>query len=395
MATPDEPQAPDLAPDLADEPELEATASGHKFSRPWEEPIDEADEESAGSTIGDLLPADEDIPLSEQLYLSATTAEYRDLAEEISRSGNETDPGPVAATMAGIGTGLIDFGDVTGHPNPSEEELEHIEQTAASDLTLRVISAVVLVGVFGLTLVLRGWFFTSFIGFLIFVALAEFYTTLRRNGFVPIALFGLLGVIGVAIAAHLGGPGPMLVTIVLVMLAVMAFYTIVPRRRPLDNAALTVFGAAWVSLLGFAVVIGRATNPIPLILFLVLVVAIFDMGSYFAGRVMGRHPFSPVLSPKKTWEGYIGGLVLATAAAAFLSTVDYFPLSLNQGLVVTLLVVVLSPIGDAAESLVKRSLGVKDMGAVMPGHGGLLDRLDGLLFVVPAAFLFFRETGLL
>ena len=291
--------------------ESETTSKAREFSRPWEEPLDNVENEAepqsnstqavSTESIGDLLPGDEDIPLSEQLYLAATTAEYRDLAEEISRSGNESTPGPVAASMAGIGTGLIDFGDVTGQTGPSEEDLEHIEQAAASDLTLRIISAVVLVGVFGLTLFLRGGPFTAFIGFLMVVALAEFYTTLRRQGFVPVALFGLIGVIGVAIAAHFGGPGPMLVTIVVAALAVVAFYTIVPRRRPLDNAALTIFGAAWVSLLGFAAIIGRAPNAIPLILCLVLVVAIFDMGSYFAGRAIGRHPFAPELSPKKTW----------------------------------------------------------------------------------------------
>ena len=127
-----------------------------------------------------------------------------------------------------------------------------------------------------------------------------------------------------------------------------------------------------------------------------LVVAIFDMGSYFAGRAIGRHPFAPELSPKKTWEGYHrrrgpghGG----RRPSCPLSTT--FPVSLSQAMVLTLLVVVLSPVGDAAESLVKRSLGVKDMGAVMPGHGGLLDRLDGLLFVVPAAYVFFRSAGLI
>ena len=383
--------------DAEESPAVETTPTGRKFSRPWEEPIPEEGQpvDDPRATIEELLPGDEDIPLSEQLYLSATTAEYRDLAEEISRSGNEVTPGPVAASMAGIGTGLIDFGDVTGHSGPSEEDLEHIEQAAASDLTMRVISAVVLVGLFAVSLAVRGWLFTTFIAFLMVVALAEFYNTLRRTGFTPIALFGLLGVIAVAIAAHFGGPGPMLVSMALVALAVVAFYTMVPRRRALDNAAVTVLGAAWVSLLGFAVMIGLASNAVPLILFLVLVVTLFDMGSYFAGRAIGRHPFAPVLSPKKTWEGYIGGVILSAAAAAFLSTVDFFPLSLSQALVLTLLVVILSPIGDAAESLVKRSLGVKDMGAVMPGHGGLLDRLDGFLFVVPAAYLFYFASGLL
>lgn len=380
-----------------DEAAVETTPAGRKFSRPWEEPIEvePGPVDDPRGTIEELLPADEDIPLSEQLYLSATTAEYRDLAEEIAKSGHEVTPGPVAASMAGLGSGLIDFGDVTGRSGPSEEDLEHIEQAAASDLTMRVISAVVLIGVFSVSLAVRGWLFTTFIAFLMVVALAEFYTTLRRHGFVPIALFGLLGVIGVAISAHLGGPGPMLVSVALVALAVIAFYTMVPRRRALDNAALTIFGAAWVSLLGFAVMIGLAPAAVPLILFLVLTVAVFDIGSYFTGRAMGRHRFAPVLSPKKTWEGFIGGVILATATTAFLSTVDYFPLSLSQALVLALLVVALGPIGDAAESVLKRSLGVKDMGSVMPGHGGLLDRLDGFLFVVPAAYLFYQASGLI
>jgi phosphatidate cytidylyltransferase len=364
------------------------TPAGRRFERPWEEPI-----ESAEGLEG-LLPEDEDIPLSEEAYLSATTAEYRDLAEEIAR-GAEATPGPVAAAMAGVGTGLVDFADVTGLRGPTEEELEHIDQAASSDLAMRVISAVVLISLFGISLFFGGWLFTSFIAFLMVIALGEFFTTLRRSGFVPVALFGLAGMLGTALAAHLGGPAPMLVVVLLSALSVVLFYSLVPRRRPLDNLALTVFGTAWVSLLGFAIIIGRSPQAIPLILLLVIVVAVFDVGSYFTGRAMGRHPMAPTLSPKKTWEGFVGGTVLAIATGAFLSTVDYFPVSLNQSLVLIAIVVLLSPIGDAAESLVKRSLGVKDMGAVMPGHGGLLDRLDGLLFVVPAAYLFLGSAGLL
>ena len=364
------------------------TPAGRRFGRPWEKPIEGTD------GLEGLLPEDEDIPLSEEAYLSATTAEYRDLAEEIARGG-ESVPGPMAASMAGVGTGLVDFADVTGQRGPTEEELEHIEQAASSDLAMRIISAVVLIGLFGVSLFFGGWLFTAFIAFLMVIALGEFFTTLRRQGYVPIALFGLLGMLGTALAAHLGGPAPMLVVVLLAALAVVLFYSLVPRRRPLDNLALTVFGTAWVSLLGFAIIIGRSSRAIPLILLLVIVVAVFDIGQYFSGRAMGRHPMAPSLSPKKTWEGYVGGTVLAIATGAFLSTVDYFPVSLNQSLVLIAIVVLLSPIGDAAESLIKRSLGTKDMGAVMPGHGGLLDRLDGLLFVVPAAYLFLGAAGLL
>ncbi len=81
--------------------------------------------------------------------------------------------------------------------------------------------------------------------------------------------------------------------------------------------------------------------------------------------------------------------------AALLSTVDYFILDLRHALILTAIVVVLAPLGDAAESMIKRSLGVKDMGSVLPGHGGMLDRIDAFLFVVPFAYLYFRTIGLL
>ncbi|HEX5671887.1 MAG TPA: hypothetical protein VFY46_04100, partial [Acidimicrobiia bacterium] len=138
---------------------------GARYARPWEQPLDEADDESApapadpatsGQTtngsatngVEDLMDYEEDPnSISEEVYLSATTAEYRDLAEEVARAEYEeplTRPA-VAASMAGVGSGLVDFEDVTGHKGISEEEIEHVEQAAASDLTLRVISAVVLV----------------------------------------------------------------------------------------------------------------------------------------------------------------------------------------------------------------------------------------------------------
>ncbi|HUO45369.1 MAG TPA: phosphatidate cytidylyltransferase [Acidimicrobiia bacterium] len=370
------------------------------FSRPWEQPLDQADEESPES--GQESDGSDDEPgeepaISEQNYLSATTAEYRDLAEEVARSA-QSEPvnrPAVAASMAGVGSGLVDFEDVTGLKGVSEEEIEHVEQAATSDLTMRIISAVVLVGLFLGTLVMGGWLFTLFVTLVMVVALGEFYSTLRRDGFVPLALFGLLGVAGAGLFAHGGSPSAIVVSIVLSALAVILFVSVVARRRALDNAAVTVMGAAWVALLAFAVIIGRSESAVSLILLLVLVSAFFDIGSYFVGRAFGRTPLSPVLSPRKTWEGLIGGVVAATGVAAVLSTVDFFAISMGQALVLALLVVTLAPLGDAAESMIKRVLGVKDMGNVLPGHGGMLDRIDSLLFVIPAAYVFFFLSGLL
>jgi phosphatidate cytidylyltransferase len=369
---------------------------GKRFSRPWEEPLDaETKDEESSDSIADLMSDEEsESAISEAAYLSATTAEYRDLAEEIARGGNEptTRPG-VAASMVGVGTGLVDFADVTGRPGISDEEVEHVEQAAASDLTLRIISAVVLIGLFLVTLFVGGWLFTLFVGSVMVIAVGELYATLRRHGYVPLALFGILGVFGSAIAAHLGGPGPVLIVMLATALTVILFFSVMPRRRPLENLSVTVVGAAWVTLLGLATAIGQAPQGVALILLLVLLTALFDIGSFFAGRAAGRHQLAPELSPKKTWEGLIGGIVTTVAVAALLSTFDYFPINLYQGLVLSALVVVLAPLGDAAESMVKRSLGVKDMGSVLPGHGGMLDRIDALLFVVPAAYIYFRTVG--
>jgi phosphatidate cytidylyltransferase len=369
---------------------------GKRFSRPWEEPLDaETKDEESSDSIADLMSDEEsESAISEAAYLSATTAEYRDLAEEIARGGNEptTRPG-VAASMVGVGTGLVDFADVTGRPGISDEEVEHVEQAAASDLTLRIISAVVLIGLFLVTLFVGGWLFTLFVGSVMVIAVGELYATLRRHGYVPLALFGILGVFGSAIAAHLGGPGPVLIVMLATALTVILFFSVMPRRRPLENLSVTVVGAAWVTLLGLATAIGQAPQGVALILLLVLLTALFDIGSFFAGRAAGRHQLAPELSPKKTWEGLIGGIVTTVAVAALLSTFDYFPINIYQGLVLSALVVVLAPLGDAAESMVKRSLGVKDMGSVLPGHGGMLDRIDALLFVVPAAYIYFRTVG--
>jgi phosphatidate cytidylyltransferase len=386
-----------------------------RFPRPWEEPLEPSSEEPSTEPppdeperpdreLGNVQVADLDFlavdeaeeSISEAAYLQATTAEYRDLAEEIARGGNQpATMSAMAASMAGVGTGLVDFEDVTGRRGLSEEEVEHVEQAAASDLTLRVISAIVLVGLFTATLLLGGWLFTLFVGAVMVIGVGEFYATLRRHGYVPLALFGLLGVLGSAIGAHLDGPGPVLVTMLVMIVAVVLFFSVMSRRRPLENAAVTILGATWVAPLALASSIRNSPQGIALIILAVLLAALYDIGAFFTGRAVGRHQLAPSLSPKKTWEGLIGGIVTTVAVAAFLSTVDYFPLDLGQAMILAVIVIVLAPLGDAAESMIKRGLGVKDMGSVLPGHGGMLDRIDAFVFVVPAAFLFFRSAGLL
>ncbi len=246
------------------------------------------------------------------------------------------------------------------------------------------------------SLYLGGWWFTTFLTMIMLVSLGEFYATVRRAGYAPLSLVGLLGVIAVPVLIHatsiysLAG-----VTVVATILVALA-YSLARRRHPLENASLTIFGMAWVALLAFAVPLGASPHPVAYVIMVGLVTAMIDIGSYFAGRGFGRRALAPLLSPYKTVEGFIGGVVAGLATAAVLSTLPPYEAlgfagSMGLGDVLSLI----APVGDLAESMVKRSLGVKDMGSVLPGHGGMLDRIDSFLFALPAAYVFLLLRDLL
>ncbi len=117
-----------------------------------------------------------------------------------------------------------------------------------------------------------------------------------------------------------------------------------------------------------------------------------DVAQFFSGRTFGRRPLAPVISPKKTVEGWLGGAIITLLLGYLLSFLG--PFSLMSALLVAGAAVVVGPFGDLAVSSIKRQIAVKDMGTLLPGHGGILDRIDALLFVIPAAWVIFRATGL-
>lgn len=386
-----------------------------RFTRPWEHPEEHDPGADSSSTTGGE-PGEESADSSPESeaegpafgqsglddfthddYLAATTREYQGLAEEIAAAEHlEYERQAVAASMPGVGSGLVGFEDVTGVMGVSEEDIEAEEQARTSDLTLRVTSGLVLVGLFLGCLFLGGVWFTAMVTIVMALSVGELYATVRTRGYRPIALFGFLGVLGGGIAAHVGGPGALAGTLVTAVMAIALFYSVVVRRDPLENAAVTVMGMVWVSLLSFAIVIGRSENALELVLLLVLLTALFDMSGYFVGRAFGRRLIAPRVSPRKTVEGLIGGVVATIAVAAILSTIPAYDfMGLGGSIVVALVVVVFAPLGDAAESVVKRALDTKDMGSILPGHGGMLDRIDALLFVVPVGFLVFHLLGYL
>jgi phosphatidate cytidylyltransferase len=217
----------------------------------------------------------------------------------------------------------------------------------------------------------------------------ELFNLMQHRGFRPATLLGLVASVAVMFAAYWRGMQALPLVTVLVFVTSMLWYMLhVVEARPVVNAALTVAGFVWVGILGsYAALILRVHHGKNLFILAVVVTVAADVLAYAAGSTLGSHPLAPTISPGKTWEGTIvGGLgavvVSVLIGKLFLSSTW----SLKHALALGVVVAVVGPIGDLCESMVKRDLDLKDSGHVLPGHGGLLDRFDALLFVLPATY---------
>lgn len=176
---------------------------------------------------------------------------------------------------------------------------------------------------------------------------------------------------------------------------VIAFRHIVMGPQTMAGAGLALFGLLYMGWLPTHFVTLHMMGLLgpSLISFLIAVVALADSGAYFAGRTFGKHKLAPVVSPNKTWEGVAGGAlasIVGTGAMLWMSsTLSWFSLPGHHPgfyFALTLLVVIASIVGDLLESMLKRDAGVKDSGTIFPGHGGVLDRCDGMLLAGPVLY---------
>ena len=236
----------------------------------------------------------------------------------------------------------------------------------------------------------------ALLSLVLLVAMAEWYQALRRVRYQPATLLGLLGAPAAAIAAYMKGTqGVLLVAALLVGLSFVWFLAGLTRRRPVANIAVTVMGWCWVGFLGAFAGLLLSPSAFPhrtglaYLLGALEAGVAYDVGGYAVGSRFGRHKLAPSISPNKTWEGLAGGCGAAIAVAVGVTS-RMHPWTLPRAAALGVVVAVVAPLGDLAESLVKRDLGVKDMGTLLPAHGGLLDRIDALLFVLPATYYLVR-----
>lgn len=232
------------------------------------------------------------------------------------------------------------------------------------------------------------------------VAAAEAFAALRRSGSHPATLLGLVATAAVMVAAYTRGIAADPLVCALLVIASMVWYLVGSERgSPVQGIAATVLGFMWVGLLGSFAALTLAPSQYPhrhgvaFVFGAVVATVAADVGALAIGGWRGRHPMAPRVSPRKTWEGLIGGTVLAVAASAAI-TGQVHPWTPAKAAILGVVVAVVAPIGDLSESLIKRDLGLKDMGSVLPGHGGVLDRIDALLFVLPATYYLVRVLHL-
>lgn len=190
-------------------------------------------------------------------------------------------------------------------------------------------------------------------------------------------------------AVMLGWPQHAWVAWVLVLVATSVRVALRPGAS-LDVAFADLgryaFGMAWVGMLAFLPLLRSLPDGVGWVLLALGAAWLSDTGAYFAGRVFGRTPLHRELSPKKTVEGFVGGLVTSVLGLLLLAWLTVPALGWLEVIVVGTFVSALGVVGDLVESLVKRASGVKDAGTIMPGHGGLLDRIDSVLFTAPALY---------
>lgn len=216
----------------------------------------------------------------------------------------------------------------------------------------------------------------------------EAFSMLQRAGFRPATLVGALGSGGAVLAAYWRGPGSLSVVVVLVLAASLVWYLVrVVEARPVVNIAVTLMAFAWVGVLGsFAGALLQAPFGERLFLGAVVPTIAADAVAWFAGSRFGSHPLARSISPGKTWEGVLGGGAAAIVAAAIIGSRLAPWGGIRHGIELGLVIAVVAPVGDLVQSMVKRDLRLKDSGSLLPGHGGLLDRFDSLLFALPATY---------
>lgn len=227
---------------------------------------------------------------------------------------------------------------------------------------------------------------------------SEFFRMTRMGGRMPNEIYGLTAAILFPLAAYFRGVAGLAVLLLLFLVANAAWYVATPRAG-IGDVAVSVFGPIYTSFAFSAIVLVRVSDKgvhgALLTLGVMLSLWANDAVAYLVGSRIGSHKLAPRISPNKSWEGFWAGLVGSVAVWVVLALVGVANIGVPLAAVIGLVVGIVGVVGDLFESRIKRGVGVKDSGNLIPGHGGLLDRSDSLLFGSIAAYILLLFGGIL
>lgn len=291
-----------------------------------------------------------------------------------------------------------------------------MNKDAIKGLTIRTASGIVLLLVVLASVFISPYSFAAFVLIVCIGGLREFYNIAEKEGALPQKNYGItVGALGVVanfmVAAEFLSPRARIVFILLLMSFFGIFIIELYRKKgnPLVNISATVTGIMYValplSLLSYIAmfpdydVLAQQTMAASgsykpwVVLCYIFIVWGNDIGAYLFGIMFGKHKLFERISPKKSWEGFFGGLVTATITGLIIGACMEYPHAGEHNILfwggLAIVVVITGVLGDLVESMFKRAVSIKDSGAIMPGHGGFLDRFDALLFSVPFVYVYF------
>ncbi len=260
-------------------------------------------------------------------------------------------------------------------------------------LRQRLIVAIILIPLGVMLIMAENWVFASVAAILLGYAAWEFWRIFHKGGYHPSAAVLVLGV-GASVFVRMFNDWTY--NALVLALAVLAAMTlqVIQYERGSESASLdfniTLGGVLYLGWLGsFFVSVHNLPHGAWWLMVALPACWIGDGAAYFVGSHFGKHKMSPRVSPKKTWEGYLGGIIfgaLGTLLLAALWSIRIPEITPMRGLILGMCVAVISPLGDLGESMLKRGFGIKDSGTLLPGHGGVLDRIDSWLWASAIAY---------
>ena len=356
----------------------------------------------------DVEPGDED-DLDAWSDLSGSAPAWGEGVEE-TEAPQAWDPGPVpdpdepaVVQIGGESSERFFTYDDQVDADPNDDGFSDDGGARGRDMQSAVITGVALLAIAVVAINLGPLVALALIVIVVALSAGEFFNALRVAGYQPATLLGLAASVAMPIAVYFRGTQAVSLVLALsIVFALLWFLAGVATEMPVMNIGVTLLGIVYIGVLGSfgAALLEVASrgglngdDGTGLLLAAIVVTVGYDVGAFFAGRSFGRTPLAAV-SPNKTTEGLIGGSVASLIAAVVffgvINLVEPFETygTWTDALLLGVVGAVVAPLGDLGESLIKRDLGIKDMGSVLPGHGGFLDRFDALLFVLPAVYFF-------